>query len=162
VGGPTSGGIGDANVYAPDLSTVPYVGYGVGNLVFESGDFDWQDYGRQLYTAIWRAWHQRLWATTDDFEKWSSRTGEWTLNHMARVRFVIERNGDVTSIVTEEGSGCGPFDASFQEALEEVILPPLPAAFPRDQEAVRATFTGRGPIRNMRPTLNQLRRAGLF
>jgi outer membrane biosynthesis protein TonB len=160
--GRASAAIEEASVYTPDLSSVPYVGYGLGNLVFESGDFDWEDYGRQIYTAIWRAWHLRLWATTDDFEKWASLSDQWMLGHMAAVSFVIERNGHVTGIVTRQGSGCDPFDASVQQALEEVILPPLPASFPRDRETVSATFTGRGPVRGMRPTLNQLRRAGLF
>ena len=69
----------------PDLSQVPSSGFGVGNLTFESTDYDWSDYGRQIYMAIWRAWHNRLYATTDDFEKWAYRTDEWFIRHQSAV-----------------------------------------------------------------------------
>ena len=110
------------NVIAPDLSQIPYSGFGVGNLVFESRDYDWSDYGRQVYNAIWQAWHRRLWMTTDDFEKWAHRNGNWYLDHRTQVRFVILRNGQVTGILEEAESGCEPLDASAIDALTEVIL----------------------------------------
>lgn len=152
----------EQNVIVPDLSRIPFSGFGVGNLVFESRDYDWSDYGRQIYMAIWRAWHNRLWMTTDDFTKWALRNGSWRLKHMAQVRFVIENNGQVTGIVLEAGSGCGPLDASATDALAEVILPPLPAGFPRDQEIVHARFIAQGSIRNMRDSLGPMKAAGYF
>jgi len=150
------------NVIVPDLSGVPASGFGVGNLVFESRDYDWSDYGRQIYMAIWRAWHNRLYVTTDDFEKWAYRNDNWRLAHTTEVRFVIEGNGQVTGIVEESGSGCDPLDASVLDALSEVILPPLPADFPRDQEIVHARFIADGPVRAMRPVLRRYKLMGLF
>jgi hypothetical protein len=134
----------------------------VGNLVFESRDYDWSHYGRQIYMAIWRAWHNRLWLTTDDFEKWAHQTQSWLLNHQTQVRFVIERNGQVTGIVTESGSGCAPLDQSAIDALAEVILPPLPQDFPREGEVVHARFIAMGETRAMRPVLSRYKAMGLF
>lgn len=150
------------NVISPDLSQIPYSGFGVGNLVFESRDYDWSDYGRQVYNAIWQAWHRRLWATTDEFEKWAHENTNWYLDHRTQIRFVIESNGQVTGIALEGGSGCGPLDASAIDALTEVILPPLPAGFPRDREIVHAGFIATGQIRVMRRSLGALRAAGFF
>lgn len=150
------------NVVMPDTSEIPTTGFGMGNLVFESQDYDWNDYGRQIYWAIWKAWHHRLWMTTDDFEKWAHHGGNWYLEHSTQVRFVIEGNGQVTGIVQEAPSGCGPLDASALDALSEVILPPLPGDFPRDREVVHARFLAKGHIRALRPTLSRLKRAGLF
>ena len=44
------------------------------------------------------------------------------------------------------------------DALDEVVLPRLPADFPRDSESVDAYFLARGPIPFMRPSLERLRR----
>ena len=54
--------------------------------------------------------------------------------------FTIQRNGEVTGIILEGPSGCYPLDDSALDALREVILPPLPKDFPRDQETVHARF----------------------
>ena len=142
--------------------SIPATGFGVGNLEFESRDFDWSDYGRQIYMAIWRAWHNRLWLTTDEFEKWAYRTGNWRLDHSTRVRFVIERSGQVTGIEQESGSGCAPLDQSALDALAEVVLPPLPASFPRQAEVVHARFIAEGPVRAMSPMLGRYKKMGLF
>jgi hypothetical protein len=150
------------NVILPDLSSIPTSGFGMGNLVFESRDYDWNDYGRQVYMAIWRAWHNRLWMTTDEFEKWAHTQQNWRLGHSTQVRFVIEDNGQVTGILMEAGSGCQPLDASALEALAEVILPPLPPDFPRDREVVHARFVAEGPIRAMRPVLGRYKAMGMF
>ena len=48
------------------------------------------------------------------------------------------------------------------DALREVILPPLPPEFPRDQETVHARFIADGDVRTMRRFLAQLKRAGYF
>jgi len=151
-----------SNVIVPDLSVVPMTGFGMGNLVFESRDYDWSDYGRQVYMAIWRAWHNRLWVTADDFEKWAAQQRDYRLDDSTQVHFVIERNGQVTGIYLENSTQCEPFDASALESLEEVILPPLPAGFPRDREVVHARFIGKGPIRAMRPNLRRMRQLGYF
>lgn len=151
-----------SNVYVPQLDQLPTSGFGLGNLTFESTDFDWNDYGRQIYQAIWRAWHNRLLVTVDDFEKWSAQTRNSGLNHRAGLRFVIEGNGDVNQIRIETESGCPPLDRSAADALEEVILPPLPPGFPRDREVVHATFLAQGPVLGLRPTLRAMRRAGYF
>jgi len=151
-----------SNVFVPDLSALPTTGFGMGNLRFESTDFDWADYGRQIYMAIWRAWHNRLYVTTNEFDKWAHRERNWYLNHGAAVRFVIERNGQVTGITVEAASGCLPLDQSAADALEEVLLPPLPAAFPRDREVVHARFITRGDVRTMKQILVHYKQLGLF
>jgi hypothetical protein len=133
----------------------------MGNLTFETREYDWSDYARQIYIAIWRAWHRRLYETTDDFEKWAYANG-WFLNHESRIRFVIERTGQVNGIVIEGRSGCDPLDLSATQALAEVILPPLPADFPKEREVVHARFLAEGRVHDMRPVLSALRRYGYF
>jgi outer membrane biosynthesis protein TonB len=151
-----------SNVYVPDVAALPTTGSRIGQLVFESRDFDWSDYGRQVYIAIWRAWHYRLWASTNDFEKWGFENREWILGHQVDVRFVIQRNGQVTGIEVEAPSVCLPLDRSATDALAEVILPPLPPAFPRDRETVHARFVIEGEIASMRPFLTRLKALGYF
>ncbi len=146
----------------PDLTALPSSGFGFGNLEFESKDFDWKDYARQIYVAIWRAWHNRLYLTSDAFEKWSFQNQASLLDHQNRIRFTIERNGEVSAIVLETPSGCVPLDDSALDALHEVVLPPLPSDFARDQETIHARFLATGEIRYMRPSLQQLRDRGYF
>jgi TonB family protein len=153
----SGGGAGARNVFVPDLSQIPQTGFGVGNLVFESRDYDWSDYARQIYWEILKAWYRRLWAETDEFEKWGLGTRTWFLDHRTRVSFVIERSGQVTTVRQESASGCPPLDRSALDALEEVILPPLPEGFPRDHETVHALFLVLGEIRGMRQTLQEYR-----
>ena len=76
--------------------------------------------------------------------------------------FTIQKNGDVTGITLTGPSGCPPLDNSATDALGEVILPPLPADFPRDQEVIHATFLARIDIRSIRPHFVRLKRAGYF
>jgi hypothetical protein len=150
------------NIFRPDPAGLPATGFGVGNLVFESRDYDWSDYARQIYFAIWRAWHYRLYLTTDDFEKWAHRSGTWFLRHQTRVRFVIEHTGQVTGIQVEAPSDCIPLNDSAADALAEVILPRLPDDFPRDREVVHALFIATGEVMGLRPTLRAMRERGLF
>lgn len=158
-----SQGKGDGgNVFVPDLSAYPLTGYGMGNLEFESRDYDWGDYAREVYWAIWRAWHNRLWATSSDFEKWAHETQQWILNNQSQIRFVIESSGQVSGIVLEGTDGCGPLDESAIDALAEVILPPLPADFPRNREVVHARFLARGEILSMRTALSRHKARGDF
>lgn len=148
-------------VFQPDLSAVEQTGYGLGNLTFET-EFDWEDYARQIYVAIWRAWHNRLLQTTDAFEKWAHANGRWELNHQSAVRFVIERSGEVTGVAIEGPSGCLPLDDSATQALIEVVLPPLPAAFPKQREVVHARFIATGDIRSMHRYLTYLKEKRKF
>lgn len=160
---PTPSGGGSArNVFMPDPANLPPTGYGVGNLTFESQDFDWSEYARSIYWEIWKAWHRRLYYSTEEFERWGHANRRFDLNHQAGIRFVIEASGDVTGIVIEGTSGCPPLDASAADALAEVTLPPLPADFPRDQEVVHARFIAIGHIMEMRRTLQWLRGNGYF
>lgn len=144
-----------------DLRDVPRTGFGMGNLEFETGSYDWADYGRQVYWIIWRAWHNRLYLTVDNFEKWAW-SGGFALDHQSRIRFTIESSGDISDIVLETPSGCVPLDRSATDALSEAVLPPLPADFPKGRETVRARFIARGDIRYMRPTLQYLKGKGYF
>jgi hypothetical protein len=153
---------GSRHVITGDLSPLPGTGFGVHNLQFESRDFDWSDYGRQIYMAIWRAWHNRLWATSSEFEKWAHENQRWLIEHTSQVRFVIERSGQVTGIALERPAGCPPLDQSAIDALAEVILPPLPQDFPREREAVHGRFTAFGEIASMRTTLSHYKAQGLF
>jgi hypothetical protein len=155
-------GRGAGGGFVPDVGSLPKSGFGMDGLAFESRDYDWTDYQRQIYVAIWRAWHRRLWMTTDDFEKWAHATGRFYLDDRTQVRFVIERSGEVTGIAEEAASACDPLDASAVDALDEVILPPLPADFPRDREIVHARFIATGWIGDMRTHFERLRRAGYF
>jgi hypothetical protein len=132
----------------------------MGNLEFESGDFDWGDYHRQIYWVIWRAWHTRLYQTVDRFERWSHEMGRPDIDHRSRIVFTIQRNGQVTGVAIETRSGCIPLDDSAADALREVVLPPLPEAFPRSQETVHARFSAEGDLREMRRALDSLARNG--
>jgi hypothetical protein len=158
---PPRQGSARAGTFVPDAGQFPTTGYGMGNLTFETRDFDWSDYARQIYNAIWRAWHNRLYATVDDFEKWAYANG-WFLNHESGIRFVIERSGQVSGIVVEGRSGCDPLDVSATQALSEVVLPPLPDDFPKDREVVHAKFIAEGRVHDMRTVLSSLKRYGLF
>jgi len=147
----------------PDLDRLPVSGFGMDrNLVFESTDYDWSDYSRQIYMAIWRAWHNRLWATAERFERWSYVGGQPFLEHQVVVRFTIEETGEVTAIQILLPSGCEPLDASAADALAEVVLPPLPEDFPRTREHVRARFVATGEIKSMRRYLDYLKGQGWF
>jgi len=159
-GGGGLGSIGGLNV--PDLPPLPDSGFGFGNLQFESRDYDFSDYARQIYMAIWRAWHNRLYLTVDSFEKWGYENHTAYLEHRSRIRFRIEASGQVTLVSLERTSGCPPLDASAMDALREVVLPPLPSDFPRGQETVHATFLATGDLAAMRPTLRRLKALDFF
>ncbi len=146
----------------PELDRLPESGFGYGNLVFESSDFDFSDYARQIYMAIWRAWHNRLYFSTDEFDRWAYSGKSWLLDHQLQIRFTIHANGQVDGIVIEDDSGCLPLDQSAFDALREVILPPLPAEFPRDRETVRGRFIGQGDIRALKKSLTWLKARGEF
>ena len=164
-GGGSGGGEGAGSpggLSIPDLPPLPDTGFGFGNLEFESRDYDWSDYARQVYVAIWRAWHNRLYLSTDGFERWGHESLVSLLDHQNRVRFNIAANGQVTGVTLETPSGCVPLDDSALDALHEVILPPLPSDFPRQTETIHARFIAYGEIRAMRGHLKYLRSQGFF
>ena len=137
-------------------------GFGVGNLEFESRDYDWTDYHRQFYLALLSAWYSRLYQTTERFDKFALDRRDWSIDHSARVRFTILRSGQAVGVVVESESGCVPLDDSAVDALREVVLPPLPADFPRERENVHARFHIFGDIRGMKSGLERARAAGIF
>jgi len=149
------------SVFVPNAGDWPMRGVGIDNLIFETRDFDWEDYARQIYNEILRAWYKRLYATTGEFEKWAYGN-TWELNHWTQIRFVIENSGDVTTISVEIPATCDPLDQSAVQALDEVILPPLPRDFPKSREVVHARFIARGHIFDMRPYFRRLERQGYF
>jgi len=151
-----------SNVFVPDPQEFPGSGFGFGNLQFESTDYHWSDYARQVLLEIWKAWHRRLHQTVDEFERFAFQNDRWYLNDQCQVRFVIQRNGSVADILLEYTSGWPALDASATTAMEEVVLPPLPADFPRETEVVHIRFIAIGEVRGMRPTLNYLKRMGRF
>jgi TonB family protein len=144
------------------MPALPSTGFSAGNLQFESGDYDWDVYGHQIYLAIWQAWHRRLHGTTESFERFAHERSDWLLDNSARIRFTILRSGQVVDVAVEDESGCPPLDDSAVDALREVVLPPLPTDFPRGSETVHGRFIATGDIRGMRRTLEYLKRAGYF
>lgn len=141
------GGAGSGRFEAPGI---PSSGFGFRNLEFETRDFDWLPYSKQIYYAILRAWYSRLFAGASAFEKWGFARGDWSLDHGNAVRFVIRRSGQVIDVAIEKGSGCEPLDASSVDALREVVLPPLPDEFPKDEEVVHVRFVAFGDVRLIR------------
>ena len=75
---------------------------GAGGLQFESADYDWRDYAREIYWQIWWAWHRRLYESANEFEKWAHGNG-WYLDDSVDIRFVILSDGDVVDVVVERG-----------------------------------------------------------
>ncbi len=147
----------------PDIERLPTTGFGMDrNLMFESSDYDWSDYTRQIYMAIWRAWHNRLYQTTPAFDRWAFERRSSLLEHQVLIQFTIHRTGEVSDIFVVTPAGCVPLDASGADALAEVILPRLPDDFPREQERVRARFIASGDVRNMKRILSYMKEAGWF
>lgn len=158
--GSKGGGKGTGGLTMPD---VPATGMGIGNLEFESRDYDWSSYARSIYWAIWRAWHNRLLASSGNFERWAAEHERWMIDARSRIVFTIERSGQISGVAVETPSGCYPFDDSATDALREVLLPPLPSDFPREQERIHATFIGEDiNIRSMRTGLQWLKDRGVF
>jgi hypothetical protein len=150
------------NVFVPDLAELPLAGSPYAFLEHESRDFDFSDYDRQIYFLILFAWYERLYETSSEFEKWGFRNRTAYLDHRSKITFTIQKNGDVTGITLSGPAGCPPLDTSAMDALDEVILPPLPAEFPRDAEVIHATFLAQGDIRSLRPHFERMKRAGYF
>ena len=158
---PRTGGV-PVNVFRPDAAELPFAGFGVGNLEFGTRDFDWNDYGRQIYVAIWREWHKQLYYGVDEFERWAHTNQEWLAKARDKLEFVIESNGEVSRVTLLAGDGMDPLDASTRRTLESVVLPPLPADFPKDREVIRANFFLSGDLHMMRRSLEWMLKNGYF
>ena len=133
----------------------------MGNLEFSSPDFDWDDYGRQIYVAIWRAWHRRLLFSTEEFNRWGLKNGMY-LNHQNRVVFTIERNGQVTGVAVETPAGCMPLDQSGGGCPQRGGVAPATRCLPPGQRDRSGSLLDEGGIRGMRRGLQRLKNAGYF
>ncbi|MEW5807536.1 MAG: TonB C-terminal domain-containing protein [Acidobacteriota bacterium] len=132
------------------------------NLSFETKDFNWTDYASAIYIAIWRSWHNRLYLTLGNFERWSIENNSPGINSVTGVTFVIERNGNISEIALLYSSSIEPLDASAIDALKEAILPPLPSHFPKERERVTARFIAETSIKAMRYWLPIYKYYGYF
>jgi TonB family protein len=155
-GGPRGGGSGSGGIDMPDL---PPTGFGVGNFEFESRDYDWGNYYRAIYWPILREWYARLYLTAGSFEKWAASVRSTMLDHQVKIRFTIQASGEVTGVMVELPSGCQPLDQSATDALRAVVLPKLPADFPRSSETVHARFLMEGDTRAIEAGLEPYLRA---
>jgi CubicO group peptidase (beta-lactamase class C family) len=158
---PRTGGV-PVNVFRPDAAELPFAGFGVGNLEFGTRDYDWNDYGRQIYVAIWREWHKQLYYGVDEFERWAHQNQEWLAKARDKLEFVIESNGEVSRVTLLGGDGMDPLDDSTRRTLESVVLPPLPEDFPKDREIIRANFFLSGDLHTMRRSLEWMLKNGYF
>lgn len=132
------------------------------NLTFETKDFNWTDYASAIYWAIWRSWHNRLYLTLNNFERWSIEQNSSSIEGVTGVTFVIEKNGNISEITPLFSSGIAPLDTSAIDALREAVLPPLPANFYKDRERVTAKFIAETDIKSMKYYLPLLKYYGYF
>ena len=146
--------------FVPEAGDLPVAGAPYGVLEFSSRDYDWGDYARQIYERILKAWYRRIDQSTNEFERWGRDFDAIEIDDQVKVVFTIEASGDVSGISVVVPSRTEPLDLSATDALEEVILPPLPPDFPRESEEVRATFLMRVVIPELRPMFRFLRQSG--
>ncbi len=132
------------------------------NLSFETKDFNWSDYGTAIYWAIWRSWHNRLYLTVDNFERWSIENHSPSINGVSGVTFVIEKNGNISEITLLYSSSIEPLDISAVDALKEAIIPPLPVNFSKKRERVTARFIAETDIASMKFQLARMKYYGQF
>ena len=161
--------LGDFFVRPPETGSSSHFGGGLNledgfspNLTFETKDFNWTDYATAIYWAIWRSWHNRLYLTLNNFERWSIENDSPLVDGVTGVTFVIEKNGNISEITPLFSSGIGPLDMSAVDALKEVVLPPLPPNFYKDRERVTAKFIAETNIKSMKHYLPLLKYYGYF
>jgi len=69
---------------------------------------------------------------------WNKEQG---VTGVAVVKFTIQRDGRLTDVTVDKGSGIATLDLAAQRAvLATGALPPLPSAFPNPTLGVRLTF----------------------
>ena len=146
--------------FVPNLGDMPVQGSPYGILEFSSRDYDWSDYSRQIYERILKAWYRRIEQSTNEFERWGRERQAYDVDDRTRIDFTIQADGDITDIFVITPSGCQPLDLSATDGLEEVLLPPLPADFPRESEEVKATFIMQVPVFELRRIFRILRQIG--
>jgi TonB family protein len=105
-------------------------GGGYGTMSIDSQDFPWGDYARRIYLVIRNNWYARIpLAAREGIRGWVCQ------------RFVIEKDGTISSVEAVRPSGIAPFDKSSADALAaSTPLPPLPQDFPEPREGVTFCF----------------------
>jgi len=99
-----------------------------GSMSFDTQDFPWGDYARKVYLAIRNNWLARI--------PLAAREG---IRGFVCWRFLIEKNGVISQILSTRPSAVPPFDKAASDAIRASgPLPPLPEGFPKDREG--ATF----------------------
>jgi len=101
-----------------------------GTMSFDTQDFPWGDYARRIYLVIRNNWFARIpLAAREGIRGWVCQ------------RFVIEKDGTISSVRSVRPSGVAPFDKSSADALAASSpLPPLPEGFPESNEGVTFCF----------------------
>ncbi len=101
-----------------------------GTMSFDTQEFPWGDYARQIYVAIRNNWLARIpLAAREGIAGWVCQ------------RFVIARAGDVVEVRVVRPSSVPPFDKAAASAIQASSpLPPLPEAFPANSEGVTFCF----------------------
>ena len=101
-----------------------------GTMSFDTQEFPWGDYARQIYVAIRNNWLARIpLAAREGISGWVCQ------------RFVIARAGDVVEVRVVRPSSVPPFDNAAASAIRASSpLPPLPEEFPASREGVTFCF----------------------
>jgi TonB family protein len=101
-----------------------------GTLSFDTQDFPWGDYARQIYVIIRNNWLARI--------PLAAREG---IRGYACWRFTIVRNGAVGDLRLGRTSSVPPFERAAADAIRASDpLPPLPEEFPGAGEGVTFCF----------------------
>ena len=101
-----------------------------GTMSFDTQGFPWGDYARRIYLVIRNNWYARIpLAAQNGIRGWVCQ------------RFVIEKDGAISSVQAVRPSGVAPFDRASADALTSSSpLPPLPQDFPEPREGVTFCF----------------------
>ncbi len=101
-----------------------------GTMSFDTQDFPWGDYARKLYVIIRNNWLSRI--------PLAAREG---IRGYVCWKFIIEKNGSVSQILSVRPSQVPPFDRAASDAIRASSpLPPLPEDFPEPREGVTFCF----------------------
>ncbi len=107
-----------------------------GTLSFDTKGFAWGDYARQIYLIIKKNWYDRI-----PIAAWYGQKGK------VFIRFVIEKDGNITDLAVIRSSDISPLDRAAENAIRASHpLPPLPSTFPGEREGVTFGFYYNLPI----------------
>jgi protein TonB len=108
-----------------------------GGLSFDTQWYDWGPYAKTMLAKIRRNWYQRM-----------PEIARLGVQGVVRIRFFIERDGEVTGLVIMDESGKPPMDFAARDAIAaSSAFDPLPSDLVGvDREGVTITF-----YYNMRP-----------